>query len=98
MITENARVEADLSTGRRTVNRLVWGVERAGNGGKANRALPGAGRPRHRNRALPSSTCSRIRRPTLSASAMMLSSSIVSTLPLRMTNWPSTITDSMSDG
>ena len=38
-----------------------------------------------------------IRRPTLSASAMMRSS-IVSTFRSRMTNWPSTITDSMSDG
>lgn len=43
-------------------------------------------------------TCLQIRRPTLSASAMMLSSSIVRTLRLRMMNWPSTMTDSMSDG
>lgn len=44
------------------------------------------------------STWFQIRRPTASASAMMLSSSIVRTLWSRMMNWPSTMTDSMSDG
>ena len=43
-------------------------------------------------------TCRQIRRPTLSASAMTLSSSIVRTLRFRITNWPSIITDSTSDG
>ena len=43
-------------------------------------------------------TSFQIRRPTLSASVTIASSSSVSTLWFRMMNCPSTITDSMSDG
>ena len=43
-------------------------------------------------------TCFQILRPTLSASATMPASSIVTILRFRMTNSPSTTTDSMSDG
>ena len=43
-------------------------------------------------------TCFQMRRPTLSASVTMLSSFIVRTFRLRMMNWPSTMTDSMSEG
>ena len=47
---------------------------------------------------LASNTWSQTRRPTASASLMMLSSSIVRTVRSRMTNRPSIMTDSMSPG